>query len=841
MVLRRFLPYVFALAFAAGALWLYYELSRADLPPASPMAAVPEDATELWWFRDPYSTRKVVSNQPAYLLLHPAIELLNALPFPAPRDEPWVKDMELVVYRTEASPESAVAVFGLPAGWSRQQQEAWCVNHLNARPLKSGWFELYDETRSLHLRIIDGRAFIAEQAEAIPGQLRQTEKSALENAAQMGANKAVVQVRRGSGGELIPFISGNEQSLFVRDIYLANQHLYGEEIVVLSEALPHLSGLPAGWQRVIPDVVTRFEGIGLESGYELIDLHKSVLQRDGALAAWNGRLAELESAFNTDVESALGAWWNGGLAVFEAYGTSFVLMGVADLGAARRGLSSFGAEFTEPFLGGTLIVWEQTLLIEHLFPEALAKNMRCAWVRGGEVIFGADQAVIMRLASRVSAGQVIDDGHLISRALFRGESFVKYMQQDQAFENAIAGLVLPAYAPDEDRTATHLLFSGVRAEANRLVTRFDLSPAASVSVPASFVWEVPIVGLRPETITAVRNHNNGQHYVVVQDTLDKLHALDARGKSMWVYQADGPLRGEVITVDLLKNNKVQLIFSTDQAIHGVDALGRSIQGFPIRPGQGRTLTSPVLVADYDNNRNYRFIVGASDGSLLNYKSDGKPTAGWNFKRLGSPPLQTAHLRVGNADYVFVSFKDGRVQLLKRNGEVRHKTALRLPPYSAPPIFRVTGSIEGSSVIVSDTSGTVIEASFGNGAPVERSLLREAEAVLLGDLNRNRLQDMIFVNGSVVSAYDAGGKELFRRDFKAPLLTDLRLYQFAQSTRVGVVIPSLGEVHLLEFDGTTADGFPLFAGGPCVIRDFTGDGRLEVVTTDGLGMVVCYRL
>lgn len=841
MMLRRFFPYVVALLFAGGSLWFYHELTRADLPPASPLAVVPEQATELWWFRNPAASRRALANQPAYLQLHVAVELLHALPFPPATDEPWLNDLELVVYLTDASRESAVAVFGLPAGWSQQQHEAWCVKQLGAQPQKSGWFELQDETRSLHLRVIEGRAFVAQQLEAIPTERIQTTSTPLAKAAQMGSKKAVVQIRRGAGGELLPFISGNEQSLFVRDLYLSNQHLYGEEIVVLSESIPHLSSLPAGWQRVIPDVVTRFEGLGLESGYDLIDMRKAALQRTGELADWNGRLAELESELNVDAETALGSWWNGGLAKFEAYGNAYILMGSADAGAARRGLIALTPAFSEPFLGGTLVVWEQNPIVEHLFHDSLSRVMQCAWIRGGEVLFGADQPSVLKLASRTSAGQVIDDGHLISRALFRGESFVKYMQQETPFEHAVAGLSLPAYTPAEDQASTHLLLSGVRAEANRLVTRFDLSPAASMSAPASFVWEVPMNGLRPETIAAVRNHNNGEHYVLVQDTLDRVHAIDAAGKVMWVYQADGRLQGEIVSVDLLKNNKVQLIFSTDKSIHGVDVLGRSIQGFPIRPGKGRTLTSPVLVADYDNNKNYRFIIGASDGALLNYKSDGKATSGWNFKSLGAAPLHTAHLRVGNADYIFVNFNDGRVQLLKRNGEVRHKTALRLPPYTGVPAFRVTGSIGGSSVLVSDTSGTVMEASFGNGTPVERSVLRKANTVVLGDLNRNRAQDMIFVNGSVVSAYDASGKELFARDFSLPVFPDLRLYQFSQATRVGVVIPELGEVHLLEFDGTTADGFPLFAGGPCVIRDFTGDGRLEVVTTDGYGMVVCYRL
>lgn len=841
MVMRKFLPYIFALAFALGSLYVYHQVTRADLPPADPLSAVPADAEELWWFGHPAKTRKVMTNQPAYVQLSPAMELLHALTFPDDNEAPWLKQLELVVYFTSKSEASVVAVFGLPAGWTKQQQEAWCVQHLEARPLKSGLFELHDETRNLYLRVIDGRVFVAQQTGDIPEEIILDQPSPVVQGMKMGSKRAVVQVRKGSGGELIPFITGNKKGLIVRDIYLANQHLYGEEIVVLPDALPVLSGLPAGWQRAIPEVVTRFEGLGLESGYDLIDLKKSVLREQGELAQWNGRLAELESAFNTDVETAFGAWWNGGLATFEAFGREFVLMGSADSGAARRGLSALGAEYSEPFLGGTLVVWETNPVAAHLFQPNLSRAMLCAWIRGGEVIFGADQASIMKLASRVSAGQVIDDGHLISRALFRGEGFVKYLQQEVAFEEELAGLVLPAYTPDEDRTATHLMQSGVRAEAKRLVTRFDLSPAASVSVPASFVWEIPIPGIRPETIAAARNHNNGQHYVVLQDTLDRVHAIDAAGKVMWVYQADGPLQSDVVQVDLLKNNKVQLVFSTSKAIHGVDVLGRSIQGFPIKAGSRRTLTSPVMVADYDNNKNYRFIAGTSDGALLNYKSDGKPTAGWNFKPSGSAPIHTAHLRVGNADFIFVSFKDGSVQLLKRNGEVRHKTALRLPVYSGTPAFRVTGSIAGSSVIVCDTSGTVIEANFGNGAPVERSVLREAEVVLLGDLSRNRMQDMIFTQGSVVSAYDAKEKELFRRDFKSPVLPDLRLYQFAHATRVGVVIPALGEVHLLEFDGTTADGFPLFAGGPCIIRDFTGNGRLEVVTTDGRGMVVCYRL
>ncbi len=841
MIVRKILPYIIALAFAAGSVWLYYEITRDTLPPPSSLAVVPHEANELWVVRDPATVTARLKNQPAYFSIHPTFQLLFELNLPTgDQDElSWLAQSVFVSYVLDGDDEVS-AVFGLPAGWSSQQQESWCVKFLNARPLRSGMLTIEGEGRQLFLRVRDNRCFVTISDREPSTNNKPNELSKVADAARMGSKSAVVQVLTGSRAKgVVPFLADLESDVIVRDVYFSNQHLRGEEIVILDDQVANLSALPARWQRLIPEGVTAFEAVGMESGFELIDRKLKQLEEQGQLAAWNGKLAELENELAADTESDIASWWNGGIGRFQAFGFDYVLLGSADSQVARRGLSSVGSPMVEAFLEGSIIEWEQVPLFEHLLGASLSEHMKVAWVNRNEVIFAQDRNAILKLAARVASGAVIDDGHLISRALFRKERFVQYREQESAFD-ALSGIVLPAYTPDEDRNTTHLIFSGTHSQQELLVTRFELSPAATTQVPATFVWENNLPGLRPLTIAAIRNHNNGEFYTVLQDTLNQLHAFDARGRRMWTYKADAEMIGAPETVDLLKNGKFQVMFATAKGVHCVDLLGRSVSGFPIRP-KGASITTPLYIADYESNRNYRFLFGTSNGMVNNYKADGKPTQGWNYKAGRESAKFVTHLKAGNADYIFVAYEGGQVQLLKRNGEPRHSTKLRLPEFQGDPVFRMTSDIVSSTVVVCDTSGIVLEGSFGNGNAPELKKVSEAEVVILADLNRDRLQDMVVISGSRVAAFDASGKLMYKRDFGQDLLLDLRVYQFAAGTRVGVIGRTTGELHLLESDGTTADGFPLFAGGPCVIRDFTGDGRLEVVTTDGQGLVLCYRL
>lgn len=845
---RRFAYYLFAAAFAASALW-YYDWSGKDpffCP--SPIEQLPEGIEDMIVMPDPFKLASQSDNQAAYQSLHKALRWARAIAVPvklAEEKHPWFATNPM--YFCEGV-HGTLLLFGLPAGWSKHEQEQWLVRTLEARPVKSGLFSLANASdgEMLYLRIQNSICQVSEESDPPAALLTKANPSnieALKRAMDMGGKADLIQVQfKTSASATSSLLPPQAMKLMVRDLYLHNQHMIGEEILVAEQSSTHASPIPADWLRLIPAELERLEAIGMEAGYELVERWNAHAMNGNEQAAWNGRLAELETAANTGAEASLGGWWNGGLALMEFAGKSYALMGTADQQATLNGLPAGCEAIATPLLNGTLLTWDEHPLLDHLLGHVLPFSVRAAWVLPQNLVLSTDREALLKLASRVGSGKVVSDSHALTRALQRDEHFLEYRQvrsEEPSFE--INGLRMPLFQGEEEGSTNHYIRSGTFTATGKVVTRFDLSPAASAVPPAALIWENNLPTFNPRSIGSIKNHNNGEYYVVIQDLEHRLHALDARGRKMWTHSLDGPITSEVHSIDILGNNKFQVLVSTKGGIHCIDLLGRSVSGFPIRPNKGKEFSSPLLLVDYDNNSKYRFIIGQSDGRILNFDNSGKATRGWKKHKFDDAPIDLAYLKLGQRDYLFASLKNGELALLKRNGESRHKTLLRLPPYQGAPAFRLTSEIASSSVLVCDTGGQIIEGRFGNGDRPQLRSLAEGSYFGLHDLDRDRYDDLILLGENSIKAYGRGDEVLFQRNLRSAPLADLRTYQFAAGTRIGLVLPALGEVHLLEKDGSTADGFPLFGGGPCVIRDFSNDGKLELITTDGNGLIMCYRL
>ena len=80
----------------------------------------------------------------------------------------------------------------------------------------------------------------------------------------------------------------------------------------------------------------------------------------------------------------------------------------------------------------------------------------------------------------------------------------------------------------------------------------------------------------------------------------------------------GPIIGRINQVDLYKNGRFQMVFSTENRVYVLDIIGKDVGPFPLKFKD--KITQAVSVFDYDKNRNYRFLVTQGQ-SLLMY--DGK--------------------------------------------------------------------------------------------------------------------------------------------------------------------------------------------------------------------------
>lgn len=166
------------------------------------------------------------------------------------------------------------------------------------------------------------------------------------------------------------------------------------------------------------------------------------------------------------------------------------------------------------------------------------------------------------------------------------------------------------------------------------------------------------------------NHKTGGQDVAVQDVNNTLYLISESGKVLWTKKLSGPILGAIHEVDLLRNGKKQLAFTTKNAFYVLDRNGKPVAPFPVNFRDA--VTQPLAVFDYDNNRKYRFVV-IQGKNLLMYDSKAQLVKGFSFKSATSTiVLPPQHIRMGNKDYIVVAEESGTLNILNRVGATRIK-------------------------------------------------------------------------------------------------------------------------------------------------------------------------
>ncbi|CAI8168533.1 MAG: Uncharacterised protein [Flavobacteriales bacterium UBA4585] len=213
------------------------------------------------------------------------------------------------------------------------------------------------------------------------------------------------------------------------------------------------------------------------------------------------------------------------------------------------------------------------------------------------------------------------------------------------------------------------------------------------AVSSSYLWSTSLEAPVISGPFLVKNHRSGVNNVVVQDETNTLYWLNEAGEVQWSKKLDQPVRGPIQQVDLFKNAKYQLVFTTSNQLHCIDLLGRNVEAFPVELPSTTSLGLTVL--DYDKNRNYRLLVPCGD-RLYNFTSDGKRVDGWKTDASNGTLTQRPFLyQRGGKDYIITSTLE-QAFILNRRGESRIKTNTlpattnpwALAPGSLPSIIRV---------------------------------------------------------------------------------------------------------------------------------------------------------
>ena len=357
------------------------------------------------------------------------------------------------------------------------------------------------------------------------------------------------------------------------------------------------------------------------------------------------------------------------------------------------------------------------------------------------------------------------------------------------------------------------------------------------------LWETTLDTTCHQKPFLVQNHRTKTWEVFVQDDKNTVYLISTTGNILWKKNLKERIIGEVQQIDALRNNKLQLLFSTRSNLYLLDRKGNHVSGFPVvLPAPA---THHVQVMDYDRQRNYRLLIPAANHKVYNYDQKGNKVEGWSFAGSSSKiENDFDHLVVDGKDYIFMVEKNGKVYLADRRGKERVNTTVKLGERSHNPVFIDRGNkIENHKVVYTHRTGKAIKAWFnGHTDTLRFKDYSPDHHFLYKDLNQDGAGDYIFLDGRTLDVYAHNGNLIFTYTFDEPAHAAPALLKLGKHHQ-GLAVWGGAEDQVWVFDqqGSPLEAMPLYGSSVPRAKDMNLDGTVNLVTTHKDGTVYAYSL
>jgi hypothetical protein len=402
-------------------------------------------------------------------------------------------------------------------------------------------------------------------------------------------------------------------------------------------------------------------------------------------------------------------------------------------------------------------------------------------------------------------------------------SWSTFIQKYESELKAFTNLALRIHQSPNGPEATLILGYTNEGIATTAATKsFELASGKEVALPESLIYG-------PKTI---KNFNDNTEDLVVQDQNHVLYVINSAGEQVYSQALTGPILSEAYQIDYFKNGKLQVLLATTDLIYGIDRLGEPLPGFPISlPGEK---ISQLSLLDYDNSKDYRFLLATENGNLWLLDKLGKPLEGWAPLSLGENTLGAPfHARVpGKGDFMVALGKSGKLYLFNRRGEPQPGFPLSLQEGIINP---VTLNISPSTTLQTVTSGgEILDITFsgeiGKKNQVQKSN-RDDKFRILSDQKGNSSL-LILEQFNKTQLYDGQQRLLM----SLPLTADqswLGYFDFGSSRKI-IAVTNLdqGLGYLYDLEGNLLISTPLQSNGEIQLSHLPSPGQYLIRTRFG---------
>ncbi len=321
----------------------------------------------------------------------------------------------------------------------------------------------------------------------------------------------------------------------------------------------------------------------------------------------------------------------------------------------------------------------------------------------------------------------------------------------------------------------------------------------------------------------VTNHHSKQKELIVQDKQHMLYLISNKGVILWRKQLNSKIQGKIHQVDLYKNKKLQFAFTTENEFMVLDRNGVLVDPFYKAFSSNNLL--PLAVFDYDNNRNYRFIISQGKRVYM-YNNRFKKVKGFQFKKTKSNILQTPiHMVKNTKDYIVIPEENGTIHIINRQGKSR--TSLK-NTYAFNRDTKCYENTNGFSF--KDANNYIYHIDIRTGKSQKKTVLQaqtstythyKKTTVVLEDNN-------LTINNNTISL-DYG-------NYTSPKIID-----YKNNTYINITDKDTQKSYLYTTKGLLIDQFPVYGKSSISLTNMNHDAALEFAIEGENNSILIYGM
>ncbi len=336
--------------------------------------------------------------------------------------------------------------------------------------------------------------------------------------------------------------------------------------------------------------------------------------------------------------------------------------------------------------------------------------------------------------------------------------------------------------------------------------QFSLSIDNSFSLPPKFLY----------------NHKTKKMDIAVQDDKNILYLFSNTGNLFWKKKLSNQIIGQINQVDIYNNNKNQMAFNTLDEFIVIDRNGKKVNPLNINFSKLNRI-NPLSIFDYDQNKNYRFLI-SSENKISMYDKRAKKVKGFELKNTSSKILfPPKHIRIKNKDYITMQLENGVLKILNRKGKDRIKVKEKID-FSNNEIY-----LYRNSFTTSDKKGNLIQVDLkGN---VFKSPLKLSDDHKINMTSKTLVtfsENILSIKGVPIT--------LPFGNYTSP-----QIFYINDTIYISLTNIDDNKVYLFFSNGKLINGFPVYGNSKIDLSNIDNDKHLELIVKSEKDNLILYEI